>query len=271
MVKPINYKISVIIGVYNCASTLPEALDSLYNQTYQNFKIIICDDGSSDNTYKIAKTYASRYDNIVLIKNDHNIGLNATLNKCLSLVDTPYVARMDGDDISLPDRFESQVDFLDKHPEYAFVSGEMICFDETGDFRHIHVIERPTPLDFVKKTPFMHAPCMVRAEAYRSVGGYTVDKHLLRVEDYHLWFKMYANGFKGYNLQKSIYKMRDDRNARNRRTFKARYNEMYVKYIGYKMLNLPKRYYPYAIVPILKWMLPTSIYRYFHNRRASMN
>ena len=71
-------RISVLMGVYNCASTLPEALDSLYSQTYKDFKIILCDDGSQDNTYKIAKEYVEKYDNIVLISNGKNKGLNYT-------------------------------------------------------------------------------------------------------------------------------------------------------------------------------------------------
>ena len=95
-------RISVLMGVYNCASTLPEALDSLYSQTYKDFKIILCDDGSQDNTYKIAKEYVEKYDNIVLISNGKNKGLNYTLNHCLEYADTEYCARMDGDDISLP-------------------------------------------------------------------------------------------------------------------------------------------------------------------------
>ena len=106
-------RISVIIGIYNCASTLVEALDSLYAQTYQNFKIILCEDGSSDNTYQVAKDYALKHDNIVLIKNEKNMGLNYTLNHCLEYADTEYVARMDGDDVSLPTRFEKEINFLD--------------------------------------------------------------------------------------------------------------------------------------------------------------
>ena len=90
-------RISVIIGIYNCASTLVEALDSLYAQTYQNFKIILCEDGSGDNTYQIAKDYASKHDNIVLLKNEKNMGLNYTLNHCLEYADTELIARMDGD------------------------------------------------------------------------------------------------------------------------------------------------------------------------------
>ena len=108
----VNPRISVIIGIYNCAPTLVEALDSLYNQTFKDFKIILCDDGSSDDTYNVAKDYVSRHDNIILIRNECNMGLNYTLNHCLKYADTEYVARMDGDDISMPTRFEKEINFL---------------------------------------------------------------------------------------------------------------------------------------------------------------
>ena len=144
-----KYRISVIMGIYNCASTLIEALDSLYAQTYQNFKIILCDDGSTDNTYQIASEYAKTRDNILLIRNEHNRGLNYTLNHCLDYVDTEYVARMDGDDISLPTRFEKEISFLDSHPEYAIVSCPMIHFDENGDYRVGTAIEHPNKNSFI--------------------------------------------------------------------------------------------------------------------------
>ncbi len=260
-----KYRISVIMGIYNCATTLVEALDSLYAQTYQNFKIILCDDGSTDNTYQIAAEYAKKHDNIILIKNDQNKGLNYTLNHCLEYADTEYVARMDGDDISLPTRFEKEIAFLDSHPEYAIVSCPMIYFDENGDYK-VGQTKSTDPIkrDFILSTPFCHAPCMVRSIAYKAVNGYSVDKRLIRVEDYHLWFKMYAAGYKGHNLSEPLYKMRDDRNATRRRTLSNRLNEVYVKHIGYKMLQLPIYSQIYAIRPLLVWLLPNPIYNYLH-------
>ena len=136
------YRITVLMGIYNCAATLSEALDSLINQTYKSFKIILCDDGSSDNTYQIAKRYADKYDNIILIKNERNMKLAATLNHCLKYADTEYIARMDGDDISLPTRFEKEINFLDAHPEYALVSCPMIHFDEKGEWKRGKAIEK---------------------------------------------------------------------------------------------------------------------------------
>lgn len=263
-------RISVIMGIYNCASTLVEALDSLYAQTYKNFKIILCDDGSSDNTYQVAAKYALNHDNIILIKNDENMGLNYTLNHCLKYTDTEYVARMDGDDISLPDRFEKEVNFLDNHPEYDIVSSPMIYFDEQGEFGRGKGGYEPTKEAFIYGTPFCHAPCMVRREAYVAVGGYSVSPKLLRVEDYHLWLKMYARGSKGYNLPDCLYAMRDDRNAMSRRKWKGSINETRVHLLACKMLHLPLKGYIYSFFPIFKQMLPRSVYLYFHKRNLNL-
>ena len=77
-------KISVIMGIYNCAGTLPKAIDSIVNQTYSNWQFIICDDCSTDNTYEIAESYVNRYPSkIILIKNNKNSGLAYSLNHCL--------------------------------------------------------------------------------------------------------------------------------------------------------------------------------------------
>ena len=105
---------------------------------------------------------------------------------------------------------------------------------------------------------------MVRTEAYRSVGGYSEDPKLLRVEDYHLWFKMYAKGYRGYILPNPLYKMRDDRNAIARRTWKNRLNEVYVRKIGYSMLSIPLHKRLWMFRPIAVGLLPKFVYKYIH-------
>ena len=259
-------RITVLMGIYNCAPTLQEALDSLYAQTYKNFKIVMCDDGSKDNTLKIAEENARMHENVIVIKNERNMGLNYTLNHCLEYADTEYIARMDGDDLSVISRFEEQIKFLDAHPEYAVVSAPMIYFDENGDFRWGKGKGEVEAKDFVHGTPICHAPSMSRTDVIKSVGGYSVGKNLLRVEDYHLWFKVYAAGHKLYMLIKCLYKMRDDRSAIARRNWITRRNEAYVKHKGYNMIGLPLWYQIYTIVPILKFFAPQWIYRYFHRR-----
>lgn len=263
-----KHRITVLMGIYNCAPTLAEALDSLIAQTYQGFKVVLCDDGSKDNTVEVAKQYVERYPNqFILIKNERNMGLNYTLNHCLEYADTEYCARMDGDDISLPTRFEEEINFLDNNIECAIVSCPMIYFDENGDFMVGNGEGRYADKnDFIKGTPFSHAPCMVRTEAYKAVGGYSVHPKLLRVEDYHLWFKMYEKGFRGYNLATPLYKMRDDRNAYARRTWKSRLNEYYVMRMGYKMLNIPYCKRVYMFKPLVVGILPKSLYKFLRGK-----
>lgn len=265
-------KVSIIMGIYNCAATLPEAIDSILTQTFSDWQLILCDDGSKDNTYTVAKTYQEKFpDKIFLIQNEQNMGLNHTLNRCLQAATGEYVARMDGDDISLPTRLEKEVAFLDTHPEYAIVSTPMIFFDESGDWGRSYAIEKPTKRDFIKHSPVhCHAPCMIRKEAYLTVGGYTEDKRMLRFEDVNLWYKLYARGYAGYNLDEPLYKMRDDRAAASRRSFKSRMNAVYVMYEGFRLFRFP--WYMYACIGVdlakhaIKGIMPGKMYMFFHKR-----
>lgn len=248
------------MGIYNCAPYLQEALDSLYNQTFQDFEIILCDDGSSDTTYDIALENSKLHRNIVLLKNESNKGLNYTLNRCLKSAKGKYIARMDGDDISLPDRFQKEVDFLNFNMNYSIVSSPMYYFDEHGIFMQGKGGKEPTEKDFMYSTPFCHAPCMVRREAYLQVGGYSEDSKFFRVEDYHLWFKMYKAGFRGYILDEPLYKMRDSREALKRRNFKNRLNESLLKYLIWRDFSLPFWMSIYILKPLVTFLLPNIVF-----------
>ncbi len=260
--------ISVIMGIYNCSETLNEALDSIIAQTYTNWEIVMCDDGSEDNTLSIAKEYQKKYPNrIIVLVNDKNMGLNHTLNRCLYESHGEYIARMDGDDTCSPDRFEKELAVLEENERIAFVSTDMQFFDEQGFFGKTNVKPSPNCKDFLLGTPFCHAPCMVRRKAYLAVGGYSVDKKLLRVEDYHLWVKMYANGYKGVNIKEYLYQMRDDRNAIKRRKFKYRLNEAYVKAYAINQLKLPFYTYIFCLKPIVLGLIPTFVYKWLHRQK----
>lgn len=127
-------KVSIIMGIYNCADTLEKAIESILQQTYDDWELIMCDDGSMDSTYEIATRFSRQYENIITFQNEKNMGLNYTLNECLKKAKGEYIARMDGDDISLPTRLEKEVTFLEQHKEYAIVSTNMVYFDENGDW-----------------------------------------------------------------------------------------------------------------------------------------
>lgn len=261
-------KISVIMGIYNCSATLSESLDSLLSQTESDWNLIMCDDGSTDDTRKIALSYCQKWpEKMRLIFNEKNFGLNKTLNRCLQYADGKYIARQDGDDISLPTRFEKEVNVLEQHPEYAIVSTEMALFDSQGIWGRVKAIPYPEKHDFLLETPFCHAASMVRREAFDAVHGYTESSKFLRVEDYDLWVKMYAAGYRGMNITESLYEMRDDRDAASRRKLKYRVNEARVISKAVKCLNLPATGYVYALKPLLIGLLPNGVYQKMHHKR----
>ncbi len=257
--------ISVIMGIYNCESTVAEAIESILRQSVTDWEFIICDDGSQDGTYDVAARYAQQYPGkFILLRNGQNLGLNATLNRCLKEAKGKYIARMDGDDLCDPTRFAIELEVLEQEPDIAIVSTDMAYFDEDGIWGHmIHPLE-PVNRDFLYGTPFCHAPCMVRREAYEAVGGYSEGKRLQRVEDYHLWMKMYKAGYKGKNLRLALYHMRDDRNANSRRKFRYRVNEAYVKALAVRELHLPVWGYVFALRPILVGLMPMFLYDFAH-------
>ncbi len=262
------YRISVAMGIYNCGLTLAESIDSLLSQTYSNWELVMCDDASTDETLSIALDYERRFSNIRVLKNEKNIGLAATLNKCIenACKEAEFIARQDGDDLSEPKRFEVQVEFLDTHPEYAMVSTGMTCFDESGDWGLMLKPERPQIKDFAHSSPFCHAPIMMRRKALVSVGNYTVSKYLRRGQDFYLWHKFYVAGYYGYNIQEPYYKMRDDRAATQRRRFKDRLYGAKVHLEMMKNLKLPIWNYPFAFRTVIVGLLPKSLYERLHRK-----
>lgn len=263
-----SVRVSVLMGIYNCAKTLPEAIDSLLAQTFSDWELILCDDGSADDTVAVAESYRQQFpEKIILLKNERNMGLNYTLNRCLAQASGEFIARMDGDDLCSPDRFEKELRALQAHPDIAVVSTAMTYFDEEGTWAQGTINPYPQKEDFMRGTPFCHAPCMMRRSVMLEIGGYTDDPKFLRVEDFDLWVKLYAAGYKGMNLAEPLYHMRDDRNAASRRKFRYRINEARVICKAIRLLKLPARNYLRAVRPILVGLLPMWLYQKLHKLR----
>jgi glycosyltransferase EpsE len=265
-----NPKISVIMAVYNCENTIDAAIESILNQTYTNFEFIICDDCSTDSTYHKVLSYKDKHpDKIIAIKNNMNSKLSFSLNHCLEYVTGEYVARMDGDDISLPDRFEQQVNFLENHPEYMVVGCNMQRFDDVGKYGVVKVPARPDKYVLKTSVPFCHATIMMRKTAYEKLGGYTVSKRTVRGQDRDMWFRFYAEGFNGANLQEALYLVREDMNAVKRRTFKVRWYGMLTSIKGYRLLKFPLNDYLFVFLPILKAFIPSQIIHWHHRKKSN--
>lgn len=261
--------VSVIMGVYNTnnENMLRLAIDSILNQTLSNIEFIICDDGSIDGTYETLIRLYGKYKNIVIIRNKENSGLAKTLNNCLKIAKGKYIARMDADDISNIDRLKIQMEFLEEYKEYSFVGCCSLLFNDNCIWGERKTKENPDKEDFLFGTPFIHPTIMMRKEVYEALNGYKVSKLTRRAEDYDLFMRAYAKGFKGYNIQQNLYSFREDNNAYKRRAYKHRLEEAKVRYYGFKELNLLPKGYIYILKPIIVGLIPQKILSIFRNEK----
>ncbi len=185
-----NPLISVLMPVYNGEKYLREAIESILNQTLTDFEFIIINDGSTDNTEGIILSY---YDSrIKYIKNKKNIKLIETLNKGIKVSKGKYIVRMDADDISIPDRFEKQLDFLEKNPEYGLCSGNAISIDTKNkkiSKKWWNNNDLPIEWLLLWENPIAHPTVMLRKEILIKYNEY-YNKKSLHSEDYDLWCRM---------------------------------------------------------------------------------
>ena len=248
-------RISVIMGIRNGGDRFVEALQSIEAQTYTNWECIICDDGSTDDTYERLLRYARGKDNYKIIKNEKNLGLAATLNHCIAYCSGEYVARMDDDDFSYPTRFEVQVAYLESHPEISFVSSSADIYDGEKIKGKRMLLPNPTKKDLVYGSCFIHPATMFRAEALTSVGGYRVHQTTVRGQDYDLFMRLYGAGYRGANITEPLFRYTEGRAAIKRRTLKARIGEMKIRIHGYKAMKVLHWAFPFVLKPLAAWLV----------------
>ncbi len=184
--------ISVVMPVYNAERYVAEAIESILNQTFNNFEFIIIDDGSTDNSLKILKDYAHRDKRIRLVSRE-NKGLIKTLNEGVALAITPLIARMDADDISYSERFAKQIAFFKSHPDCGVVGSKVRFIDDNGD----PIISFPVKTNHQDIDgdhllgyggAITHPVAMFKKALFHSVKGY--DEQFPHAEDLELWLRM---------------------------------------------------------------------------------
>lgn len=251
-------KISVIMGIYNCEKTLQKAVDSILNQTYQNWELIMCDDGSTDNTHQIANNIADRFpDRIIILHDDENHHLAHALNRCLEVATGDYIARMDADDESMPERFEKQVAFLNNHPEYILFGTQILINSELSRQSYISKIEEyPDKYTLHRRTPFNHATIMCRKEMYEILSGYSEANTAVRCEDQELWYRFFAKGLTGANIMEPLYHIVENKALIYRTTPKNRWNSFVTAMKGYKLLKYPWYCFAKPFLGIIKILVP---------------
>jgi len=197
---------SVILPAYNAEKTIREAIDSVLEQTFRDFELIIINDGSTDSTHSIISDYKDN--RIVYLQNDGNKGLIYTLNRGLETSKGEYIIRMDADDICFPHRFEKQIRFMDCNPDIAASGTQIYQFGFSENNQDVN----PTSFEdlqyqIVITVPIFHPTAIIRKEALlRHNLKYNEDyKH---TEDYKLWVDFVTHGEKLANIEEICLKYR---------------------------------------------------------------
>lgn len=233
-------KISVVMGLYNPKNRehLRQALLSIVHQTMNDWEMILCDDGSDEDCAGTIREAAELDSRIILIKNKKNHGLGYSLNKCIRTARGRYIARMDGDDISMPERFQKEYDFLESNKQYQWIGSNAALFDESGIWGIDRMPETPKAKDFLPYSPYIHPSVMFRKEILQETGGYPTSELTRRCEDYELFMRLHRAGYHGYNLQEPLVQYREDGNTYKKRTLQSRIREMKIRYRGFKQLGI---------------------------------
>ena len=185
-------RITVALSVHDNAAYLGSALDSILAQSFDDYELLVVDDGSTDGSSEIIADYAAR-DSRIRAYRQPNRGLIAGLNRIIGMARGEYIARMDGDDIAVPERFAAQVAFLDAHPDHGVVGTRFHGITETGGPRHRRSVDHPLSADAVaaalpEGSPLCHPSVMMRRDLVRAVGGYRAAYR--HCEDYDLWLRL---------------------------------------------------------------------------------
>jgi hypothetical protein len=200
--------VSVILPAYNCPSYIGVAIKSILDQTFDNFEFIIIDDGSTDDTPEVVRTFN---DPRIRFFQQHNQGLAATLNRGIEIASGKYIARMDQDDISMPERLAKQVNYLEAHPECGMVGtwADIYLEEKKTDKAHRHPSDNVIlQCELLFNNPFVHSSMMLRKSVLEQVGGYSTDPERQPPEDYELWSRI-AHKYEVANIPETLHVYRE--------------------------------------------------------------
>lgn len=233
-------KVSWVMPVYNGEKYLRPALDSILAQTFKNWELVIVNDASTDSTPSICKEYAEKDPRIRTLTNGKNLHIGGSLNKGISAARADLIARMDADDICLPQRLEKQIKVFEENKDIAVVGSYIVLIDEEGKekgIREYATEDMELKRKILRYSPFAHPTVMFKKSIVEEFGGY--DRQKSPSEDIDLWFKI-GTKYKFANVAEPLLKYRvfaeshSNKKLRNVEinTLQMRLNA--VKNLGYK-------------------------------------
>lgn len=253
--------------VYNGGVFLKEAISSVLNQSYPNFELILLNDGSTDNSEQVILSFSD--ERIRYIKIEKNGGLINTLNAGLKESRGMFIARMDQDDISLPSRFQKQIDYLNLHPEVAVVSSKLMLIDENGiDKGYWNDDYETTTADEIKiRMPKLncigHPTVMMRTKIIKQFG---YNKHYKNSEDWALWLTLLSNEYVISKIDEVLVKYRiheqgttvgENKINVNKKIIKFKRRYVFNKLVTLNFKGLDIKVFRYWIIDMMKYYLPS--------------
>ena len=200
-------QVSVVMPVFNAESSIGAAISSILAQTFHDFELIIVDNGSTDDSARIITSY-ERDDERVKVFSQPNRGMAHALNMACGIARGSYIARMDADDISLPERLTLQANFLREHQDVALLGGAVEVIDAKGERLYdvqYPLLDEDIRLALPYRTCFAHPAVVMRRDAYLAVGGY---RSVFRLaQDYDLWLRL-SEHYRVANLPEIILRYR---------------------------------------------------------------
>tara|TARA_B100001250_G_C19817562_1_gene799592 strand:+ start:5268 stop:6272 length:1005 start_codon:yes stop_codon:yes gene_type:complete len=193
--------VSILISVYNQAEFIKETINSILNQTFQNFELIIVDDASIDTSLSIIKSYKDN--RIKVIQNAKNIGLTQSLNKGLKQCSGEFVARLDADDMMTTDRLEKQLNFLQNNPNVDIIGTQLVLINQEGGvikkMNHWPIgLEQNIFFVIIGDNPVAHPSVLIRKKLMNKLNGY--NPNYSSSQDVDLWYRGYLSGYLTDNL-----------------------------------------------------------------------
>lgn len=203
--------ITVLLPCYNAMPYLREALESIIDQTYTNLEILCINDGSTDETGKVLEEYAASDKRITVIHNETNIKLIRSLNKGIALANGEYIARMDSDDKSTPDRIEKELEFMLQNPGVDIVGCTCFIMNDTGAVIAKKTMSQHNELPVLFASffyvPIGHPELLIKTSVLKD-NLYLNEEHVLHTEDYELWTRLLRKGYHLRNIDNPLHYFR---------------------------------------------------------------
>ena len=197
--------VSILMPVFKTAPFLREAVDSILCQTFTDFELIVLNDSSPDHAEDILDTYKDP--RIIRYKGEKNVGLSNILNVGIGMARGEYIARMDSDDLSMPDRLQIQLDYLESHPDIDLVSAGMQLFGAKDEVWIREQNPEKIKIEALFHSPILHASSMWRRMRFEE-NGLRFRQEMVPSEDYDLWTRAMVKGLTLVNLRQVLYKYR---------------------------------------------------------------